>query len=61
LNNLPNLQARRFGASLHLYSSADHPKEVMLSQLGELGINSEMIEQIPPELEDTFVQLMGGP
>jgi ABC-2 type transport system ATP-binding protein len=59
LNRIAGIKARRFGASVHLYTSADHPIEEYHDLLRQIGIKPDMIAPVRPELEDTFIQLMG--
>jgi ABC-type multidrug transport system ATPase subunit len=60
LNRMEGLKSRRFGSSIHIYTSSDESIERHLSGLEELGINKNAISEIDPELEDTFIQLMGN-
>jgi ABC-2 type transport system ATP-binding protein len=57
MNELPQIAARRFGASLHLYTETNLDMQQLIRQLCDLGINDEP-EPIEPDLEDVFVQLM---
>jgi len=60
LNRLDGLSARRFGSSLHLYTSRSAAIEHYLEKLRTIGINEKSIQEVSPELEDVFIQLMGG-
>ena len=57
VNGLPQITARRFGLSLHLYTETSLDRPQLSRQLRELGINDEA-EPMEPDLEDVFVQLM---
>jgi ABC-type multidrug transport system ATPase subunit len=60
INRIEGLTARRFGASIHIYLPSNLTIEKYLPLLEPLGINGESITEIPPGLEDTFIQLMGN-
>lgn len=57
INNLEGITARRFGASLHLYTTNEIDATQLENQLQQLGIEVKP-EPIAPDLEDTFVQFM---
>jgi ABC-2 type transport system ATP-binding protein len=59
LNAIAGLKCRRFGASIHIYIPKDHQIEEYQNQLGQIGIDPGLITMVQPELEDTFIQLMG--
>jgi ABC-2 type transport system ATP-binding protein len=59
LNDIDNISCRRFGSSIHLYTDENRTIEDYLGPLARIGVTSDMIESIEPELEDTFIQLMG--
>jgi ABC-type multidrug transport system ATPase subunit len=56
---IDGLTSRRFGSSVHIYIGADSNIADFYPRLGDIGVVPEMIEPIMPELEDTFIQLMG--
>lgn len=58
LNNLEGLTANRFGSTIHIYTDKDQTINNYYEKFSSLGIKSTMIEQIKPELEDLFIQLM---
>jgi ABC-type multidrug transport system ATPase subunit len=58
INALSDLEAQRFGASLHLYAPVNANSNQVKQRLAEAGISAGAIERIQPDLEDTFVQLM---
>jgi ABC-2 type transport system ATP-binding protein len=59
IGQMPGLTARRFGGSVHIYIDESDSIEKYQAPLADMGIGKEMIEPISPELEDTFIQLMG--
>jgi ABC-2 type transport system ATP-binding protein len=59
LNRIEGIEARRFGATIHLYTPEDHSIEEYQDRLRQIGIKPDMITSVLPELEDTFIQLMG--
>ena len=59
LNSVEGLSARRFGAGLRIYIDQDSRIESFGRQLQSAGIAGDKLKQIPPELEDRFIQLMG--
>lgn len=59
INNIAGIMSRRFGSSVHIYTDEMHSAEDYGDQLTQIGITPSMIEPIAPELEDTFIQLMG--
>jgi drug efflux transport system ATP-binding protein len=59
LASIPGLAARRFGASVHIYTRQDDTIESFRGELGALGIPAAGVEEIPASLEDAFIQLMG--
>ena len=58
LNQIEGITSRRFGSSIHLYTSPQKKIEEYNDRLSQLGINTESISPIKPELEDLFIQLM---
>jgi ABC-type multidrug transport system ATPase subunit len=59
INRIEGLTSRRFGSSLHIYTAAGDSIERCETDLEPLGIEKGMMSEIKPELEDTFIQLMG--
>ncbi len=59
LGQIEGLKARRFGSSVHIYIGEQAELEDYYSFLSKAGIQTELIEPIMPELEDTFIELMG--
>ncbi len=59
LCRIDGLQARRFGSTVHIYTKENDALENYYPALAEIGIKPEIITPIQPELEDTFIQLMG--
>jgi ABC-2 type transport system ATP-binding protein len=59
LGQIEGLKARRFGSSVHIYIGEQAELEDYYSFLSKAGIRTEMIKPIMPELEDTFIELMG--
>jgi ABC-2 type transport system ATP-binding protein len=60
LNQVEGLKSRRFGSTIHIYPSIDRSVESFTDELNHLGIKPDMITQIEPGLEDTFIQFMGN-
>jgi len=58
LNQIDGITSRRFGSSIHLYTSRQQKIENYYERLSLLGISVESISPIKPELEDLFIQLM---
>jgi ABC-type multidrug transport system ATPase subunit len=61
LNQIEGLTSRRFGSTIHLYTTPEQKIEEYYGRLSQLGINTESIIEIKPELEDLFIQLMEHP
>lgn len=59
LNALDDVSARRFGASVHVYVPKGATAGDMENMLRQQGWENAEAEQISPELEDVFIQLMG--
>jgi ABC-2 type transport system ATP-binding protein len=59
LNQIGGVAARRFGSSLHLYTRSDMNIDSFSTELETIGIVPGVIEEISPDLEDVFIQLMG--
>jgi drug efflux transport system ATP-binding protein len=60
IRQIEGLDSRRFGSTIHIYTPYDRPIEHFSDRLSQIGITSNLIEPILPELEDTFIQLMSG-
>ncbi|MCP4706205.1 MAG: ABC transporter ATP-binding protein, partial [candidate division Zixibacteria bacterium] len=58
LNQIDGITPRRFGSSIHLYSDPQLKMEKHYDRLATLGIKTNSISPIKPELEDLFIQLM---
>jgi ABC-2 type transport system ATP-binding protein len=56
---MKGLDARRFGASMHVYADKETPAVDIELQLESVGFTVDFIRRIEPDLEDTFIQLMG--
>lgn len=59
LNGIEGLSARRFGSSLHIYTSRGAVIERFLGELLTVGIEERSLREVNPELEDVFIQRMG--
>lgn len=59
LNRIESLVSRRFGSSIHVYTSGSNTIEKFYGELQKQGIEPGMLTPIEPELEDTFIQFMG--
>jgi len=59
LNGIDGLGSRRFGSTIHLYTTADRDIKTYHDQLSSFEIAPDMIERIDPDLEDVFIQQMG--
>lgn len=57
---LKGIDVRRFGASLHAYADEGMADADVISQLSLLGIDHDAVRRIDPDLEDTFIQLIGN-
>jgi ABC-2 type transport system ATP-binding protein len=53
-----DLSPRRVGASVFVYAGPGETPEGFSGKLAAAGIRPETIEEVPPSLEDAFVQLM---
>lgn len=58
INNVKNIQARRFGAGMHIYLDKDDRIENHTQELQKAEININLLKPISPSLEDCFVQFM---
>jgi len=56
---LDGLGARRLGPSVYIYPRPDGRIEDFAAKMAALGVMPEMLEEVPPTLEDAFIQLMG--
>ncbi len=59
LNGIQGMKSRRFGASIHIYVPANRSIQEYHDRLSRMGMDPGLIKRIQPELEDTFIQLMG--
>ncbi len=59
LVSIEGLSPRRFGSSVHVYPSENRTIEDFDSPLKQIGIDTGSINEISPELEDSFMQFMG--
>ena len=59
LSEIEGVDVRRFGGSIHLYAGGKMTGAALAAQLDAIGIKADRIDKIPPDLEDTFIQLMG--
>jgi len=60
LAGIENVTARRYGAALRLYAGEDTTAAEIAEIVKEAGVDISGLEEIEPELEDVFVQLMGS-
>ncbi|MCK5126648.1 MAG: ABC transporter ATP-binding protein [candidate division Zixibacteria bacterium] len=60
LNSIEGIVARRFGASIHIYSDNLSKTEDISETLADRNIEFSSLAQIEPELEDVFIQMMGN-
>jgi ABC-2 type transport system ATP-binding protein len=58
LEGLEGMKPRRFGAVLRIYTGRDAAREDVARAVSGAGIDPEGIEEIPPDMEDVFVELM---
>jgi ABC-2 type transport system ATP-binding protein len=58
LNQIKEIVSRRFGSTVHIYTPANRSIENYYDDLRPIGIELQLIEQVQPELEDTFIQFM---
>jgi ABC-2 type transport system ATP-binding protein len=59
LNKIGGIISRRFGSSVHIYVPSGRALDDYYDDLLHLGIEGRMITEVQPQLEDTFIQLMG--
>jgi len=59
LRQIEGIDVRRFGASLHIYTEPALGREELHDKLEQHGVARDLTEEIPAELEDVFIQLMG--
>jgi ABC-2 type transport system ATP-binding protein len=60
VNRIEGISARRFGSSIHLYVGPHESIDNYSDRLRDLGIKINRVTAISPDLEDTFIQLMGS-
>ncbi len=58
LNQVNNVQARRFGGGIHVYVKKDVNLSDMAPELSMAGFDTGAFSPIKPDLEDCFIQLM---
>jgi ABC-type multidrug transport system ATPase subunit len=58
LNHLPDITARRFGSSIHLYTDESADGSTVASALHKVNIDADNLPVIAPSLEDAFIQRM---
>jgi ABC-2 type transport system ATP-binding protein len=58
LADVEGLVARRYGTSLRIYTRADAQNAEIASKISQAGVDATGLEEIEPELEDVFVELM---
>jgi ABC-2 type transport system ATP-binding protein len=58
LDELPGVSARRFGAGVHIYIEDRDEIGRHADELKALGVAVENLRSVPPDLEDSFIQLM---
>ncbi len=58
LDSLPGVSARRFGAGVHLYIEDRDDISNHAGELQSLGVAVGDLRSVPPDLEDSFIQLM---
>lgn len=59
IDKLDGIDARRFGAGLHLYLSENDTLDRHRIPLETVGVDLQRLSPIDPDLEDCFIQLMG--
>lgn len=60
LSAIEGIDIRRFGAALHVYTPIDMDTDTLREKLRGKDISPDAVERVEPELEDTFIQLMGA-
>ena len=58
LDNLPDMTARRFGSSIHLYTAASVTDRAVIEALRVVQVDVGELPAIDPSLEDAFIQRM---
>lgn len=59
IDKIDGVDARRFGAGLHLYLTEGDTLDRHRLPLEQVGVNLARLSAIDPDLEDCFIQLMG--
>ena len=59
IDKLEGVEARRFGAGLHLYLAEGDTLDRHCIPLETVGVDMRRLSHIDPDLEDCFIQLMG--
>jgi ABC-2 type transport system ATP-binding protein len=60
LNRIPGLAARRVGAAIRIYTRAGATVEAYYDRMAPLGVGADVVERIPPDLADVFIQMIGA-
>ncbi|HKK20894.1 MAG TPA: ABC transporter ATP-binding protein [candidate division Zixibacteria bacterium] len=60
LNQIPGIEARRFGSGVHVYLAKNESPESYTRQFNQLGFFASDLKPIEPDLEDVFIQMMGS-
>ncbi len=60
MSQIQGIEVRRFGSALHVYTSHDMNTDTLREKLRRIDISPDAVMQVTPELEDTFIQLMGA-
>lgn len=60
LKQIDGINAHRFGTLVHLYAPETTDRDEIVRKLSALDIGGDLVEKIPAELEDVFIQLMGS-
>ncbi len=60
LNRIERLGVRRFGSAIHVYTPPEQTIGDFSGQLAAIGIAADAAVEVDPDLEDTFIQLMGN-
>jgi ABC-2 type transport system ATP-binding protein len=60
LEGLEGMKPRRFGVVLRVYTPRGVAREEVARAVSDAGVDPAGIEEIPPDMEDVFVELMMG-
>ena len=58
LNDIPELTARRFGSSIHLYTEERVSDQAVIESLRRANVEIDNLPAVAPSLEDAFIQRM---